>query len=184
MARTGTVMPWEPHLKLRIVMTTTMLVALCAPSAAFAAVRSGYDDDPRDVPVNIDPIAPPNLQPDIARVAASYDDAAGTVRLEDTYYEALPATGYEVGETLYISNPSDPVAPSASVTWFYDVDQTSQFALNQATMQVPGLAGQLRTTWQLSADRRTLTADFASPAIAQRNWTQVTNLYGGYDAWD
>src|SRR4051794_4024231 len=157
------------------------------PASAQAAVRTVTIGDPQDMgQATFDP----NYcqAADLASVSVGYDEAAGTVSASWTFYTDIAHyCGDRVDTSVQLTtNGGAAPAPQGWINAGSLAQQGGSRSL-YANMSVGGILGSLTGAVSLSPDGHTISATFANPGLASRDWryvdgeTAISDTYQG--AW-
>ena len=168
---------------MRLLPAFVILLALLAPAAAQAEVRSGFvNDPPEDTSRSLD------TQPDdISFVSASYDTDAGTLTVAARFYNtpsdpnanrSFPPLDFLVGKACDESMPLD---GTFSGTAFWDGGQPGDGNYvfdGVATVKLDGFQGSVQAEPVMSDDHQTISVTFQHTAFAGQDWRCVAGSLG------
>lgn len=168
---------------MRRLVSFLFLCLFLSPAWASADVRTGQRDDPTDATLHQNVDGTSYRDPDIQKVAVSYD-TSGSVRLDVTYLDVLPAGGTSADISINasefsVSGPScgSAVAGDATITYY---PQRNQSASTAASVRLQGFEGTIAAETTVSPDQKTVTVTASAPTMAGRGYRCVSRTNTGY----
>lgn len=158
------------------IVALIVVAALIAPAASPAANRTGTTEDPLDQQVkSLDP----TYATDLAKLAVTYDEAAGTVTVAATFYR--PGTGFQISASLTRSCEDDDENTGTGSTPQLSLTATLGPARASGSATLEGYEGKSSATPVLSPDGQTVKVTFTNDEFAGRDWRCVSGSAGGID---